>query len=458
MMTRLSNTALLAVTCALALVLGVWWSPAWARNTPGGGQTSGPDAPPVVHGLAPLPGGTRVPLGDRPPGARKSEGGPSSVIFPQQKLTIRHNHRLHVKQLGMACLECHRRAATSRRSSDRLLPSPATCDRCHGTRHGNLVAVQPDATKLIGQCGYCHRGYRPENGNRVARTLLPRPHLRFNHAVHHDRNIRCAQCHGMVDNLELATLDQLPRMRGCLRCHGMALPARGRAHKECTTCHLTQRGALLDTELGGKHLLPPRWLRDAAHDADWGERHRKVAGNDSAFCSNCHSEKSCSDCHDGRVRPRKVHSNDWLSLHPIAARQSNPRCSSCHHQQSFCVGCHQRTGVALSGPYGNFTDRGRFHPPKSVWTDPPRSAGHHGWEAERNLAACVSCHVERDCVRCHATAARGGPGAGPGGGFGQRTSPHPAGFRSRCRIALRKNARPCLVCHDPADPNLGACQ
>ena len=458
MKTRLSATQALAVACTFATLLGVWRSPAWARNEPFGGEAADSQPTPVIHGLAPLAGGASVPVRYRPPGARGSEAGPSSVIFPAQKIPLRFNHRLHVGRLGMTCLQCHRRASSSHRSSDRLLPSASVCDRCHGTVHRDFAAVRADETKLIGQCGYCHRGYRPEDGNRVARVVLPPPHLRFDHAVHHARNIKCAQCHGMVQDLELATADQLPRMRGCVRCHGMAPPARGDAHGECATCHLTARGDLLKTQLDGRPLLPPRWLKGAAHDADWGERHREAAANDGAFCSNCHTTKSCTDCHDGRVRPRKIHSNDWLSLHPIAARQDNPRCSSCHHAQSFCVGCHQRTGVALSGPYGNFTDRGRFHPPKSVWTDPPRSAGHHAWEAQRNLSSCVSCHVERDCVRCHATAARGGPGAGSAGDFGQRTSPHPAGFRSRCRTALRKNTRPCLVCHDPSDPKLGACQ
>jgi hypothetical protein len=84
-----------------------------------------------------------------------------------------------------------------------------------------------------------------------------------------------------------------------------------------------------------------------------------------------------------------------------------------------------------------------------VWSDRPRGQGHHAWEAERNISACVSCHVERDCASCHATAAVGGGGV---------ANPHPPGFSSRCGRPLRTNARPCLVCHDPADPTLGMCR
>jgi hypothetical protein len=421
------------------------------------GRALADGAAPEVHGLAPLPGGVAVPLADRPPGASADETGPSPVIFPPQRPGIRFSHAQHAGKLGLACRDCHRRAGTSRRSSDRLLPEGRRCDRCHGTDHRDLTAVRRDPDRDSGRCDTCHLGYHAADGNRATRLVLPRPALTFSHAAHAVRNIGCTQCHGWVTHLELAARDQLPRMRGCLRCHDLPQPAGGDASGECATCHLTERNGRLLTRLASGALRPPTWLRGSAHDADWIERHRTVAGNDSRLCTECHSESSCTDCHDGRVRPRKIHSNDWLSLHAVAGRQDDPRCTSCHQTQSFCVPCHQRTGVAQSGPYDNFAGRGRLHPPKAVWSDGPRTARHHAIEAQRNLASCVSCHVERDCTVCHATAARGGPGTGFGG-VGPGTNPHPAGFGQRCRIALEKNPRPCLVCHASSDPNLSACQ
>ena len=422
--------------------------------------TVGDTGPRPVHGLAPLPGGAEPPLSDRPPGATPGDQGPSPVVFPAQKLTVRFNHRKHVKKLGLTCLSCHERAKTSRRSADSLLPPATRCDACHQTDHRDLGDVKSQGGALMGQCGFCHIGYR--EGKAVERLLIPKPNLRFNHAAHLAKNIGCQQCHGAVQNLELATRDQLPRMRGCFRCHQMPEPARGEARGTCQTCHLTERGGMLRTRFASGSMVPPRWLHGADHGPGWLHRHKTVAGANSQLCASCHSEKECMACHDGRVRPRKVHPGDWLSMHPIAARQSAPNCTSCHRTQSFCVSCHQRAGVTMSGPYGNFAERGRFHPPKSTWTDPPRGAGHHAWEAQRNITACVSCHVERDCATCHATASVGGRGTGPGGGlgsgFGQGVNPHPAGFRHRCGRALRQNARPCLVCHDPADPQLRECR
>jgi hypothetical protein len=205
----------------------------------------------------------------------------------------------------------------------------------------------------------------------------------------------------------------------------------------------------VQTAYGSQFLIPPRWLHAAAHDADWIERHKTVAADDSAFCGSCHTSKECADCHDGNVRPRKVHPNDWLSMHPQAARTDNPHCTSCHNEQTFCADCHRRVGVARDSPSGNRPPGRRFHPPPIEWTTAPRGPNHHSWEAERNLNACVSCHTERDCATCHAT-----KGVAGGGGV----DPHPAGFSSRCGAALRQNPRPCYVCHQSSDSDLRSCR
>lgn len=458
--------ALLLLVLACASVLGLARRPelAFADAKPAGAvPVAATKGGPVVHGLAPLPGDAPVPLADRPPGAVANDGGPSPAIFPPQTLTIRFNHKKHVKELGLTCTTCHDKAKTSKESRDSLIPKPTRCDACHGSDHRDLSNVTTDDDALISQCGFCHIGYARGDGNRVARQSIPRPNLRMNHAVHLARNIQCAQCHGSVENLELATRDQLPRMKGCFNCHRMHGPAQGAAKGECVTCHLTVRGGVMKTAFASGKLEPPRWLHDAGHGPDWIERHKQVAGADSQFCANCHQERYCTDCHDGRVRPRKVHPNDWIGMHSMAARQNNPSCTSCHRLQTFCVSCHQRAGITMRGPYEAYQGRGRFHPPQQVWSYPPRSSQHHAWEAQRNINACVSCHSERDCAECHAKTnvggrGWGGVGNGDSGLGGQGVNPHPRNFRDRCAGALRRNARPCLVCHHPADPQLDECR
>jgi Cytochrome c7 and related cytochrome c len=423
----------------------------------------------LVRGLRNLAETEQVPLALRPPFAFPDDEGPSPVIYPEQAMPLRFNHKKHVKELGMSCTACHEAAKTSGDAGDSLLPSGARCDSCHGTNHTNLFVVSTAEARPLGQCGYCHQGYDAARPNVVARVLLPKPNLRFSHRKHvTGERLGCAHCHGKVEELELATRDQLPRMKLCVSCHvlGQSEPgaatgnpkAPARASGRCATCHLSEPSGALKTQFASGKLLPPPWLNNAGHGPDFIERHKRVAGDDSKFCSTCHQERFCVGCHDGSVRPRKVHPSDFISQHPVAARQNTPRCTSCHQQQSFCLSCHQRAGVAMSGPIANFASRGRFHPPKSTWTDGARSRAHHAWEAERNLNACVSCHQERDCLACHATRAVGGRGAALPAGRGQGVNPHPRGFRSRCAQALRQNPRPCLTCHGPSDEELRNCR
>jgi hypothetical protein len=179
---------------------------------------------------------------------------------------------------------------------------------------------------------------------------VPQPNMRFNHKAHIDKNIQCGQCHGSNEQLELATRDQLPRMKGCFGCHNINGPAQGKAKSDCNICHIAEPDGRMKAMFATGELKPPRWLMNSQHTADWIERHKRVSADNSALCANCHTERYCTDCHDGKVRPRSVHPNDWISMHPMAARQDNPRCVSCHQEQNFCLTCHQRVGVAMSGP------------------------------------------------------------------------------------------------------------
>jgi hypothetical protein len=406
------------------------------------------ETPGEVHGLAPLPGDQKVPRRLLPPGATDPDTGPSDVIFPQQHLTLRFNHALHMsKTVGATCKTCHAAAYRSTNVSEMLVPKGEVCDACHSTDHSDLNHVKP-GEDASGQCAYCHLGYKAQDGNAVAELQLPRANMVFNHKAHVDRNIGCPQCHGAVEQLEQATRDQLPRMSGCFQCHQMPDSAsRGEAKSACETCHLRgDRGTRIRTMFASGTLYPPRWLHNAEHTPDFIMRHRTVAADDSQFCANCHTENFCTDCHDGRVRPRSVHPNDYLNMHAIEARMQTQSCRSCHHQESFCLDCHLRVGVAESSP-PNAKDSGRFHPPKSIWSDPPMRPGHHGFEAERNLDACVSCHTERDCIVCHGA-------LGVGGGF----DPHKGGFVGGCARQFRRNPRPCFTCHEPSDGVLAQCR
>ena len=444
MTARALRTLLLVFALAFAAAL------AFADGAGGAGE---------AHGTAPMPGDAKIPTSLLPPGSFDPDPGPSDVVFPSQTMTLRFDHKSHVKGLGQKCETCHEGGKTSDSAGDDLVPVGAKCDGCHGTDHHELSAVKAGPSAA---CSFCHVGWKPADGNAVVPFKVPRPNLVFSHRRHAVRNIACGQCHGDVAELELATRDQLPRMRGCLRCHQGSDAARGDAKSACETCHLTPGpdlrpgGTRVGTGAaeGGRirslypqgMLLPPRWMKDAEHGPDFIARHKTAAGNDSEFCRSCHQEDFCVACHDGRTRPRSVHPNDYLNMHPIEARLATQKCASCHREQSFCTTCHMRVGVSESGPLGT-REPGRFHPPKAIWTDGPRSGSHHATQAMQNLSACVSCHIERDCVACH-----GGSGVGAG------INVHPPSFLASCAMQLRRNPRPCFVCHEPSAEVFSQCR
>jgi hypothetical protein len=395
-MTR--RDAILLVPCAIAAVLGAGLAAA---------------APTSQHRI-PDPN-TWTPSGPIAP------RGPSPVIYPPQREPLVFSHARHAAR-GMACTDCHPGALTSVSSADLLTPPEATCARCHPidrTQPTRTVAGQPPAA-----CVACHPGYRPDAP--VDRLSIPAPSLVFSHAAH--ATAPCATCHPSVATSDLATRAALPLMSTCFTCHdGTAAP------RTCTTCHLADGGGLVQTALVDGVLAPRTDQLGDAHDAGWLRRHAVPARAPEATCRSCHAESDCTDCHAGTTKPFAFHAGDYALTHAIEARRGVPDCTVCHRQATFCVGCHERTGVGVRGEseFSSTAPDRRFHP--GAFGGPA-----HAREAKRNLDACASCHRDDFCATCH-TAEPGTP----------QISPHPPGWRgsTTCRAMDKRNRRLCLRCH-----------
>lgn len=389
---------------------------------------------------------------------------PSASIIRDQHIPLRFSHRLHVGELE--CVECHRTIPKSLRSADVNLPTEATCFDCHDV---DAAAADPPGDPPA-TCETCHPGYIPEFPEGVApsdthkakvhppQVVLPPPNIKFNHKIHLDRGVSCATCHGDLARVDLATRENaLPVMGTCLGCHdGKQAP------NTCRTCHLTLPDGRIDTMAGDRPLAPAGWYYGDAHDDRWLHDHRQVAVTNGALCASCHDPKECIDCHNGVSKPLKLHPNNWMLTHPIAARKNEPDCSSCHRAQTFCVSCHQQTKFAWEpGGKGreDFEAKGlRFHPEGWVQADWPSGDGrlsardpkHHGFQAQRNIRACTSCHTEATCLTCH----------NPKVYRALAVNPHPPRFggSARCKSMLKRNHRPCLKCHEAGDAAIEACR
>jgi hypothetical protein len=379
-------------------------------------------------------------IGQRSATARPSDHGRSTIVYPPQRITLRMDHS-HPAHRELECVRCHASAASAERSEQRLVPEEATCLPCH--------AAQIDRARTTTEtCGTCHVGFEAGvdagPAPAVPASTFPAPRLRFSHRAHVADGQTCESCHAGVRDARLATRRHLPTMRDCFRCHAPSGLGEGVASRplECEQCHVATPAGQLRTRWPEGWMNPPRWMAGMRHDHEWLVRHRWVGADQGPLCAECHTERDCADCHDGRVRPRSVHPGDFLTTHAAMARRDasiggGGRCASCHTISQFCAECHGRLGIApIAAPEVRSADR--WHPPPAVWLRGPNL---HALEATRSMQTCASCHAEEDCVQCHGAS-----------GIGAGVSPHPPGFAASCRTALETNARACITCHgDPEE-------
>jgi hypothetical protein len=345
----------------------------------------------------------RVGLGNESDNSRHAT---SQSIFPLPKRAATHAHE-KCPETKKRCETCHKTVSASKWSSDRLIPAMAVCVECH--------PAAKDATPLTiptEDCRACHQSIAPNN--MPVRNDYRRPNLRFSHKAH--TKTKCGSCHpkAQAQKDPGASLDVIG-MKECFRCHSSS---------PCRKCHITDKDGRMITDFGKGKIIPPSWLVGKTHGMEWSGTHASLAGRDSDFCAACHHETFCSDCHSGARRPRKVHPGDWLTSHGVSTRLDNPRCKGCHREQSFCLTCHRRSGVAPDSPTKSKPPQGigRYHKGMETRTLMRR--------AKQDIVSCVSCHSESSCVTCHI-----------------RINPHPPDFARRCKPLVVRNQNACVKCH-----------
>jgi len=387
---------------------------------------------------------------------------PSTVVFPKQNLPLRFFHDKHLAE-GIGCTDCHAGVGESTRSSDNNLPEATVCADCHYVEDGK--EADPPS-----ECATCHLNYTGEydgfdpheEPSKVTKVpgvvVIPNPNLQFNHKVHIDRNIACESCHEKLDTIAVAApVNAIPVMGKCLECHdGKEAPS------DCSTCHLTRPDGRLVTDFPEGELKPHGFYRNDFHNEYFIQNHEQVARSDEGYCLNCHQRRDCVDCHNGIVKPTKIHPANWILIHNISARKNSLECASCHRAQSFCIDCHRRVGIVdLDATRSSSV---KFHPNGWVNLDGTTpSANHHMFQAQRNIRACVGCHEERTCLKCHSARPTNPYGVTSynsqlHNGATTPVSPHPPGFSKRCGKMMDLNSGVCMKCHLPQDPKLLSCQ
>lgn len=251
------------------------------------------------------------------------------------------SHRIHVQDQGMDCGDCHMMVEED---DEPGMPVPMLCSLCHDGLDADKPFEKTAAALFV-------EGVLPPSRSKLDDEIL------FSHLGHVTAGLDCGACHGGIAEADRTPLDIAMSMDDCMACH-----AKQGISNDCATCHSVIR----------EDLMPPN------HDLAWMKVHGLIAqggaGTTAEQCNLCHTESSCTTCH--QLVPPQDHTEFWRRRgHGFLAAMDRSRCQTCH-QPSYCNQCHaESTPISHTGSWGG-------------------SRSTH----------CLSCHLpvqQTSCFTCH---------------------------------------------------------
>ena len=144
---------------------------------------------------------------------------------------IRFSHKIHATDAAIGCTSCH---VYAERGPVAGIPSMARCLGCH--KFVKEDPEHPDLDKELKALAPRLKEPTPIAWVRVHR--LP-DHVFFTHERHVRAGLRCQECHGPVEQMEVVRQVSSLTMGWCLECHHKKQREQaGRARlTDCVTCH-----------------------------------------------------------------------------------------------------------------------------------------------------------------------------------------------------------------------------
>jgi hypothetical protein len=118
---------------------------------------------------------------------------------------VQFSHEHHAGRLGIDCRYCHTSVETSAFAG---IPPTKTCMNCHQQIWVGAEALAPVRASF--RTGTAIAWERIHN--------LPQ-FVYFNHSIHVNKGVGCAECHGSVDLMPFTYQDRSLLMGWCLECH-----------------------------------------------------------------------------------------------------------------------------------------------------------------------------------------------------------------------------------------------
>lgn len=382
---------------------------------------------------------------------------------PTERATnLRYEHIDHANDLieegeeALSCESCHSDPAGPRMAVDDE-PELETCFGCHTHEAEEHYA---DA-----ECASCHVPLAESEFPLARLTELPLP---ADHEAegfigsHADPGLdfggarcatchtqdRCLDCHVDAERAEIGEVPAAPstmvlpateaeypvpgthEASDFLRVHGIGITVGDcttcHTQEDCASCHVTPTAAVIEDLPHRSEVRAPgaQLVRDdpESHESPFFiQAHSWLAGSQESSCATCHTQETCSACHNAPSQA-VFHMDDFVLRHAADAYGQSSECANCHSLQVFCRACHQEAGLQGQGRLGP-----GFHDAE------PLFLLRHGQAARQSLEACASCHAQTDCVQCHSET----------GAF--QINPHGPDFDPN--QARARNAAVCLACH-----------
>lgn len=139
---------------------------------------------------------------------------------------VQFSHTIHVNNLNLECLFCHKYAEQSQKAT---LPETQICRDCH---EGASIE-RPEAQKL-------EKMLEEQNEINWDRVYKVKDHVYFTHRVHTMvAKLKCQECHGPIEYMTVAIRSSggssdrgFVEMGWCITCH-----KRKGAPRDCNVCH-----------------------------------------------------------------------------------------------------------------------------------------------------------------------------------------------------------------------------
>jgi len=275
----------------------------------------------------------------------------------------------------------------------------------------------------------------------------------FEHRAHTLAGVTCTDCHaGIVTAGDEGPLHR-PTDDSCVTCHEEPHDKRA-----CSTCHgldiaRTRAQDARDYLRFSHEEHLPKTEGNCARCHVGVARDEEYLLPKMATCVSCHEHRDplageqCSKCHSDllshRMKPAShlVHEVNFLAQHGTVAAGQRATCTTCHLERD-CAKCHGVTTAILPSRFD-------FATPTLDRLHPAGFKSRHREEARAQPGLCATCHTPSTCQSCHADRGLAADGT-------QRLNPHPArwvGLPSQGNLhglEARRDPMSCASCHSGA--------